>query len=643
MKETDLRDMISQNIDKIKPGLILFKKEQYIPSDKCTKSFIDLYARDKEGNHVLIELKCNNSAARQAIHEVNKYVETVKHHLGAKDSEIHVIIASTEWSELLLPFSRFYSDTSISIEGLQINLLEDNKNFEVKTIEPFNISNGRYIAPWHNVYWYKDEKSLQEGISQIENSYCRKGIEDYIIVSFYLEDDSTLEERQLALQKNVSAMLGKPRDEISREAINFEIPKLEYIAYTAVQTLSKEKCLEILNSNKEYLTEIEEMLPYMDEEEAICTLHDYVEATEPFPKSEYYEIGSPAKFKKFYESCECIGIIRHGTFQRNTLLTDNTIYAELCGKDGSTGQYYKNTVDVKNPAHIKILKNEILKTLNKNPVWENHISQIINEIQQEFSTSKIDISIFNPGIGLFTIYYAVTKSDGVLFLPNYYIIVKDPDVKCIYFGSLESNGDALEFKSILNKYYDGNIGKLLITTTWGGTDNRDSDIIEDLGLQYRSFKANIIGNNISDCFTLRENKWRSCEKIDPWKLFDEYVDKNIVLVRQIVSKIGAHDKGVIFDYSRSEDNLEEYIDMATAQKRNIYYSGTPENCDICKCPLSSEKYMVDGKTKLNDAWANMCADCFHLHGTDIAYGVGQLYKKCENGWLLVGGFCDEIE
>lgn len=39
----------------------------------------------------------------------------------------------------------------------------------------------------------------------------------------------------------------------------------------------------------------------------------------------------------------------------------------------------------------------------------------------------------------------------------------------------------------------------------------------------------------------------------------------------------------------------------------------------------------------------MCADCFYLYGTEIAFGSGQLYKKHENGWLLVGGFCDETD
>ena len=110
MKESALRDLIAQKISQLKPGLTLLQKEQYIPGKHGTKSFIDLYARDEKGRHVLIELKRSNIAARQALHEVSKYVEQVKQHFGAKDSEIFAIIASTEWGELLLPFSRFCED-----------------------------------------------------------------------------------------------------------------------------------------------------------------------------------------------------------------------------------------------------------------------------------------------------------------------------------------------------------------------------------------------------------------------------------------------------------------------------------------------------------------------------------------------------
>ena len=139
MKESALRDLIAQKISQLKPGLTLLQKEQYIPGEHGTKSFIDLYARDEKGRHVLIELKRSNTAARQALHEVSKYVEQVKQHFGAKDSEIFAIIASTEWGELLLPFSRFCEDAGFSIEKIQIDVTEDHSDCQARPID---------VMPW---------------------------------------------------------------------------------------------------------------------------------------------------------------------------------------------------------------------------------------------------------------------------------------------------------------------------------------------------------------------------------------------------------------------------------------------------------------------------------------------------------------
>ena len=49
---------------------------------------------------------------------------------------------------------------------------------------------GRFIAPWHNVYWYADSDSFQQGITAIEDAYHQKGIEDYVIVKFHFPDPS---------------------------------------------------------------------------------------------------------------------------------------------------------------------------------------------------------------------------------------------------------------------------------------------------------------------------------------------------------------------------------------------------------------------------------------------------------------------
>lgn len=451
MKESALRDLIAQHIYKLKPGLTLLQKEQYIPGGHGTKSFIDLYAKDERGRHVLIELKRSATASRQAIHEVNKYAERVKQYFGAKDSEIHVIIASTEWTELLLPFSRFYADAGFSIEGIRIDVSEDNLDFHVQPVSPLPTVQGRFIAPWHNIYWYADNDSFQKGIASIEDAYRKKGIVDYVIVKLYLPDHSTPDERRAALQTQVANLLNVAEPTLADSFTNISIPVYEYAAYTALQILPKSKCMEIISRDEDKMEEVQEILPHMEENEALCYLHESVESVDPFPQCNYYEIGYPAKFSKFLglANCTVLGIIRHGIFLRNIVLTDDIICSELEAKDGSTGQKLKRNVDMQNLAQVKNLKEDIATALESNPVWRNHILQIIEEVKSEFPNSTIDINVFNPGTGIFTIYYAVTKETGLLYLPNYYILVKNPDAVRLYFGALEASGSAITFPQLL--------------------------------------------------------------------------------------------------------------------------------------------------------------------------------------------------
>jgi len=542
MKEAQLRDFISSNINKINPNLTLVKKEQYIPNIFGTRGFIDLYARDNSGNHVLIEIKRSNVASREALHEINKYVEGIKQHFGVKETEIHVIIASTEWNELLVPFSRFCEDATFSLQGYEIVITNDETDFHSRLVTPLPISQGRFIAPWHNMYWYENENALEDGVQSIQKAYQEKQIDDYVIVKGYLKNELSAEERMAAMRMSIAQMAGIDESEVSPLP---EIPVQEYIAYTGLQRLTEEKCLQILSSDLSASEEAQEFLPDMEEEEErLCYLHESIEAIEPWPQSDYYEIGYPAKFGKLVDlpNCEIIEVIRNGSFARNALLSDNTIISELRGEDGSTGQKFKKRINIKNTAQVKTLKNEIASTLAENPVWKGHITKIIEEIQVEFPNSEIDISIFNPCTGVFTIYYATAKEKGFLYIPSYHIIVHDPHEVRIYFGALENTGNALSFSEVIEKYYDGSLTNLLISSKWGGRDSRDSDIIEDLGAQYRSFYRDI-GEEQNIFFKLRDDKWRVCEPTNMIELFIEYAKENEKLVRQINSQIQPCDKG----------------------------------------------------------------------------------------------------
>jgi len=50
----------------------------------------------------------------------------------------------------------------------------------------------------------------------------------------------------------------------------------------------------------------------------------------------------------------------------------------------------------------------------------------------------------------------------------------------------------------------------------------------------------------------------------------------------------------------------------------------PEKCDLCGLKLKSQKFFVDGRTRMGP-WANMCPRCFEQYGVGLGTGAGQKY------------------
>lgn len=288
MRESELRDMIAKNIEVIEKGLVLLEKEKFIPHSIGTRSFIDLYVRDKNNKHVIIELKRSNSSSREAIHEVFKYVEGLKGYLGVRDDEIRVIIASTDWEELFIPFSRFVADSKLNVKGLKINI--DENSLTIQEIESCPIHEGRVILPWHEVFLYASQENLELGIKSIEECCKQKQIHNYIIVAMRLDQVKS--------------------------------PFCNYVAYFAIQTLQEEEYWKILLQDIESYKEAQELVDGMtddsDKDERLQTLYELVAAMKPRPYCDLKEIGYPAKFSKIVtDLCvEILAVKRYGIFEK---------------------------------------------------------------------------------------------------------------------------------------------------------------------------------------------------------------------------------------------------------------------------------------------------------------------------------------
>lgn len=369
ISESDLRDLLALDITALEPGLVLRDKEKFIPNDLGTRGFIDLYATDTDGNHVLIELKRSDASAREAIHEVHKYVEGVKAHLGARESEIRVVIASTTWRELLVPFSRLMADTSLALRGLEVELRGDGLHFAEVT--PLKFSLGRFIAPWADLRWFESEADLENAIALIAQCYRERDIVDYVILVMDVAE-GLIEKQEEASTAQLSSLLHSLGQSSDKKV---QLPNYKFVIYVAIQLLEEDQYLRILRKDKEKFNEIKDYIEDLEGEERLCTLHERVLDLNIHPNGGYLEIGYPAKLSSYLNSDGLIfnRLLRFGSFARNESLTDETITSELKGESGSSGQRLKKSFSVSNRAHMNSTREEVRGCLVNNPVWLRHI------------------------------------------------------------------------------------------------------------------------------------------------------------------------------------------------------------------------------------------------------------------------------
>lgn len=613
MNEDEIRDLLSNDLSVFEEGLIFVEKEKYIPPTLCTKSFLDLYAHDKNGNHVIIEVKISKQASREALHEISKYVEALKNHLGAKQEEIRVFIASSEWDELIVPFSSFVSDSKLDITGYQINF----NPISCDLVKPLKLNNGRLLAPWHTMYFYKNEENFNNGITSIIN-YCeRVELKDYIVIKLK-ENEKKLIEKKLEADEN-------------------QIPYYyKYIIYFIADIQSIANYEKILKKDMHLYKEVKEYLQDCKTDEEIkYTYHENIMAINPSPTHDYLEIGYPAKLKMYLDQkiYEILEINKFGKFNKNTLLSDITILHEALAEDGETLQNFRDVINTNDKKKFSQKIEKIEKFLKFNPMWKNNIINILKDCLEEFPNTNLTISIFNPSTAIFNLYFSHFRENGILYLPSYTIQIDN--FNTMIFGRLEYINKSLSLEELVNKYYDGNLEQLLFTTNWGAMDERDYEIMKDMGLIYSSFRADTVKGE-KKVQKFNNGIWEPYDfynKLDSTLLFPNYQDN---VIKQMQFKILPRDNIWMFELHNFTMILEDSIKYKLP-KRKSYFLNPPDKCNLCEFTLKSYKYMIDGQLNFHEAGAIMCPDCFNYFGKGIGYGIGQLYLNTKNGWLLVAG------
>lgn len=614
MKEKDIQQLLSKNIATLEDGLHLIDKEKYIPHSLGTRGFIDLYAKDKNNKHVLIELKKSKASSREAIHEIYKYVEGVKNKLNVRDDEIRVIVASTEWGELLVPFSRFVHDSSIEALGIQL-AIDNSTTISASPINLLDYSQGRMIAPWHEIYLYDDSESLDTGIKEIKERLTRGNLEDYVL--FVMKVPKSYSEHELA---SVASTLYEATGTMPQTLPS--IPVYEFAVYVVHQLQPHTFYLEKVKScASELELDFEEI-----KNDSIDENYDRFCNAIWQPSSEgHFSIGNAQKFSDIIQKYEfeILKTLRFGTFKNNELLTDKEIAREVEESSRFSAAFEKN-VNLSNSSEVEHLRKSLKRSLANNQPWRTQILSILDELPKN---SSIKINMCNSSSGVLAIYLFFLKYCSLEYLPSFSIEVQNNE-ELAYVGFLASDKKVHSLRYILNKYYDGNISNLLNLMTSDYTDDRHVDILFDLGLSYKVFKV----ESNKPIMVMDNSRWVKADLTSPYNSLIDYFEVNESLVMQIIKRITPYHLGaVIIPELDPLRKIREIFNLETKASSDYDLHIFKSQCDICTCPLTEEEYIIDGPLKDSSYFAMFCLDCFVTSGwrTEKA----SVFRKQGKSWV----------
>lgn len=474
VNEATIRDKLVNNLNVIDNDISLLDKEVFLKNLKGTRGYVDILAKDSSGRYIIIELKRSDQASREALHETVKYFEAIKENKSLKDDEVIIYIVSTEWKELIVPFSRFVKEISFNVKGFELSVDTNGEPISARQVIPLDVKNSRQLHHQCKICLYKNEGNRTKGISSIEKIFKDKGIFDYVLV----------------LMSNLGVEI---------------FSELPFMIYIATQELSEEEYIEIIKKDKSVYADFIDNYDYYKtlsaEEYASFIQIAAIDDTKPWVYADWKEIGYPAKFNHKLlqdEGWVIEGIIRHGRLNHNELLNDDVIINELKGDGGENKARYKKTFSLKDKASNKLVKAEIKTCLIDNKVWARGVINAIDELSSFSAFDACDIDIHNPMDTLNSIYRSNKEFDELpndeglkrcqMWIPSYQIGCQSDNRVVVYLGMLTDNGNRIEVKDYFFKFYAGEVDNYFLKYVATGYNKNDVREAKELGFDYANFK-----------------------------------------------------------------------------------------------------------------------------------------------------------
>ncbi len=420
--ETNIRDYIASNLDIVEHNLKLIDTEYYLKHTGASSGFVDILAQDEYNQFVVIEIKRSDVSARNSLNELFKYLYLLKNNYNVDDHDIRFIILSTTWHELLIPYSEFFAQTNLSIQGYQIDWVENEikKKLPIKKLKQKDSCS---FSPSGMVYLYEgDEARIKRGIREIQSQLIETGINDFIIIHL--------------LNRN---LVGK----------KFCFPNALYIAF---QRMSEEIYFQLLSEDE--INEISHLEHNIEEPENDYLIHiEDILLSKISPIRDNEEYGYPEKLAKMLtEGWEILELIKQGKIKDDPRIDDEALIRDIMGNKGTSIGRFTNTTKTVFRSRFTEIKESSKNCVKNNLEWFFDIQNIFKYIECDSDEKEIIVKIYNPPSLLNVIfqYYNRNEKD---YLPSFTISIFNSKKNLfeLFMGQLSWNGHILDIDSYLKE------------------------------------------------------------------------------------------------------------------------------------------------------------------------------------------------
>lgn len=495
--ETDIRDHLADNLNFFYDSLTLIKKEFPLPNFLGSKGYIDILAKDVYNNFVIIEIKRSRTTSRETIQEILKYIGLLKQNFKARDSEIKIIILSTDWNELLVPFSELLYQTSLNVEGFKLILNNSNIPIGKEKILPIDVSQKRNIARSSFLHLFYTDEKRQRCIEYIKEQCLYIGIKDFLLVKLFND-----KKRNSDLPYHF--------------AVCFAFQSLSIQEYKNIfQTISHD-----LDMEQNEFEEDEEFIHFLEQNLLITVdANSYDDGA---------EAGSPEKIDSILgiQNWQAEDILRFGVFLSDPRYNDDQLLRELRGLDGNSRIRYLNFGESTHLDRIAEIKQSCVNPLLGNDFWKNHLETTFDYLNSFKKPFRFVINVYYPS-SIFDTIWRSMQFDNTDYLPTYLFFVDFIEENCLWIfgGRLSWIGgdiDLEELSEFLQDDTDSFLNKFLDCVQ----GMHDKDCLSRFKLQHENTLAEFLDDKIATESNVRFENGEMIRINSDDRTISEWMEKN---------------------------------------------------------------------------------------------------------------------